>query len=107
MQPGDQISIPDKIIAATNILRVKPPGEVRDQLISLVNELIHTDFHALVQLLYRVDVDEKKLKHLLKTNPHKDSAPIIADLIISRQLQKIASGSRAGGKNETFPEDSW
>ena len=91
MPSNDQISVPDKIIVTTDLIRNKPSEELREQLISLINELIDTDFHALVQLLYRIDVDEKKVKQVLQEHAGSDSASIIADLIIKRQLQKIAT----------------
>jgi len=106
MQSENQISVADKIVATTNTLRDKPPGEIREQLISLVNELINTDFDALVQLLYRIDVDEKKLKQLLQQYAGSASASIIADLIISRQLQKIAT-KKQFSREEPGHEDSW
>jgi hypothetical protein len=91
MLSHNQISIPEKIIVTTDSIRDKPSEEIREQLISLISELIHTNFHALVQLLYRIDVDEKKVKQLLQQHTGSDSASIITDLIIRRQLQKIAA----------------
>ncbi|RZL44045.1 MAG: hypothetical protein EOP00_21630, partial [Pedobacter sp.] len=44
-------------------------------------------FSKLVQLLYHLDVSENKLRYLLKDNAN--SASIIAEAIIERQLQKI------------------
>jgi hypothetical protein len=93
MQSENQISIADKVIAATNAIDEKSSGGLRDQLIFLINELINNDFNALVQILYRIDVDEKKLKQLLKESKDSDTASIIADLIVERQLQKIKSKS--------------
>lgn len=107
MNADNQISIPDKIVAATNAISENPRAEIRNQLIALITELINTDFHALVQLLYRIDVDEKKLKLLLKQNEGTDSSSIIADLIIKRQLQKIATKKQFSGKEKPGPEDSW
>ena len=106
MLSENQISITGKIVATTNELREKPTEEIRKQLISLINDLIVNDFHALVQLLYRIDVDEEKLKQLLKAHSGVNSASIIADLIISRQLQKIATKNNAG-KGENGPDESW
>jgi hypothetical protein len=107
MQPGDSISLSDKIIAATNTLQHTTPAEIREQLISLLEELINTDFQALVQLLYRVDVDEKKLKQTLLQQPGHDAALIIAELIISRQLQKIATRKQFNGSAEPPPGGNW
>src|SRR5579862_6244718 len=107
MPSQNQMSIPDKIFAATNTLQDKPPEEIREQLISLINELINDDFEALVQLLYRIDVDEKKLKYLLQLHADVDSPSIIVDLIISRQLQKSATKEQFGNREEPGPDDSW
>lgn len=63
---------------------------MRQQLEAHINELIQYDFPKLVELLYRVDVSEKKLKELLSTHPESNSATLIADLLIERQLQKKA-----------------
>ena len=109
MLSENQISVTDKIVATVNTLPEKPIEEIREQLISLINELINTDFHALVQLLYRIDVDEKKLKQLLKAHADIDSASIIADLIIKRQLQKIATKKQFKKHRQEEPgtDTSW
>jgi hypothetical protein len=108
MKPDNQISITDKIVASANSIREKPSEEIREQLISLINELIKNDFQSLVQLLYRIDVDEKKLKEALKNNSQHDSAPVIAELIIERQLQKIKIRyQNKGPKNKNDAEEKW
>lgn len=107
MPPDQQISVTDKIIAATNTLADQAPAEMREQLISLVNELINTDFNSLVQLLYRIDVDEKKLRNLLEANVNVNAASIIADVIIKRQLQKIAIEKQFESREKPAPGDSW
>ncbi len=56
-----------------------------------MNELIKNNFHLLVQFLYRIDVNETKLKQVLKENPNEDAGKMIARLIIERQQQKIIS----------------
>jgi hypothetical protein len=63
--------------------------ELLHSLAAYVNELIMTNFERLVQLLYRIDVSEEKLKKLLRQNPESDAGMIIADLIIERQKQKL------------------
>jgi hypothetical protein len=56
-----------------------------------INELINTDFEKLVQLLYRVDVDETKLKKILQENADTDAGKLIALLLIERQQEKLQS----------------
>lgn len=64
-------------------------GELREKLIEFINHLIQKDFEKLVSILYRVDVNENKLKTLLKASAGTDAAVLIADLILERELQKI------------------
>ena len=56
----------------------------REKLIDYLNEFIKNDFSKVVQLLYRIDVSEQKLKKVLQENPDSDAASLIADLIIER-----------------------
>ena len=69
-----------------------------------VNELIEHDFGKLVNILYRIDVSEQKLKHLLQSNGDKDAAAIISRLIVERQIEKIKS--RHGTKHFDDPDDT-
>ncbi|MDQ6902537.1 MAG: hypothetical protein M3139_05925 [Bacteroidota bacterium] len=107
MQHEDQLTVSEKIKATSDLIVDKPSEEVRNQLISYINELINVDFNSLVQLLYRIDVNEKKLKQLLQNSPSVDAAPLIADLIISRQLQKIQTKKNFTSKEKTGDDDSW
>lgn len=52
------------------------------------NELIHTNFEAFVQLLYRLDVSEEKLKTALH-NTEETTGKIVAQLLIQRMEQKL------------------
>lgn len=81
-------SVLDEVIAC-NDLAVLNDDLIIQQLADYINNLILTNFERLVQLLYRIDVNEAKLKYLLKENPAEDAGRIIALLIIERQIQKI------------------
>lgn len=63
--------------------------ELEAKLAVFINELINHNFQQLVQILYRIDVNESRLKKLLNDNPQQDAGKLIARLIIERQLQKI------------------
>ena len=78
-------------------------ADIRLRLQAFISALIVGNFQQLVNLLYRVDVNERKLKYLLQENVGEDAAVIIAGLIIDRQLEKIAS--RRKFKNESPIED--
>lgn len=70
-----------------------------------MNDLIKNDFHHLVQILYRLDVNETKLKQVLKDNPNEDGGKIISSLIIERQLQKIESRLQSFKQDDSFSEE--
>lgn len=61
---------------------------------------------AFFQLMYRLDIAEKKLYSVMST---KDAAYNIAKLIYERQLQKIRSREFYKGKNKKSndPEIDW
>ena len=65
--------------------------ELEEQLTQHINHLINTDFEKLVYYLYRIDVNETKMKELLQQQQGENAAQLIARLIIDRQLQKIKS----------------
>ena len=64
------------------------------QLAEKINVLIQHDFGALVELLYRIDVPEQKLRRMLDDNSGEDAGRLIARLIMERQWQKIESRRR-------------
>jgi hypothetical protein len=80
----------------------------REQLAAAINDCILTDFDKLLQLLYRLDIDEMKLRALLKDIPGQDAGLIIADLIVERQVQKIKSRQQFSRRdNDISEEDKW
>ena len=72
-----------------------------------VNELIQHDFAQLTQLLYRIDINESRLKKLLNESGEKYAAEIIATLIIERQLQKFDSRKSYKVKDDINGEEKW
>lgn len=79
--------------------------ELRQRLSVEINDLIVHDFQKLVGILYRIDINERKLKYLLRENVGEDAAVIIADLIIERQLQKIKSRQEYRRDNTNINEE--
>ena len=72
--------------------------ELLQKLTVFINDLILNDFQRLVAILYKVDVDENKLKRILKEDAGKDAAGIIARLIIEREIQKIETRKQFASK---------
>ena len=67
------------------------PSQLETALAAVINQMILHQYDRLIQLLYRMDIDEKKLKTLLQDHPKTDAGRIMAALVIEREQQKIAS----------------
>ncbi len=72
-------------------------------LVLKINALINNNYAQLIQLLYTLDISEKKLKATLKDHPDRDAAVIITGLILERQVQKKESFSNT--KWDDIPEE--
>jgi hypothetical protein len=108
MQQENKLSLPEKILAVSSLIDKRNDEELHQKLVVLINELINKDFHALVQLLYRIDVYEKKIRLCLNKNSNEDSASIIADLIIERQHEKMESRKNfSKNQNRESEEEKW
>ena len=64
-------------------------SQLRETLVEAFAYLVDNDFPKLVQILYKADVDQYKLKELLENVEGKSSAEVIADAYIARQMAKI------------------
>jgi len=73
-------------------------NQLRDVLIAAFAYLIDNDFPKLIQILYKADVDQYKLKELLETVEGKSSAEVIADAYLDRQLAKIETWKKYSSK---------
>lgn len=64
--------------------------KLENELADYLNELIVSDFNAVMTILYRIDVSEKKVRSLLaQTNGNSNAGKLLAQLIIERQREKI------------------
>jgi hypothetical protein len=70
------------------------------ELIAYINDCIQHDFNKLVQLLYRIDVSEVKLKSILQLNPNEDAAKLIAAVIIERLAATKAARASFSSTNK-------
>jgi hypothetical protein len=89
-------------------MAIKEMQDAEKFLAAKINTLIKNDFNFLVQILYRIDVNESKLKQVLKENPTEDAGKIIAALLIERQLQKVNTRKQFKNKDNNFSgEEKW
>jgi len=79
----------------------------KQDLVNAINYLIEEDFHALIQVLYRLDIDEKLLKQTLHDNKEEDAGLMIAEMIIQRQVKKEEFKKQFKQQNDIADEDKW
>src|SRR5687768_8087354 len=72
-----------------------------------INRLIVTNFHSLINTLYRLDVSEVKIRTALAGEPQKDAAALIADLILERELEKIKTRRLFNNTDDISEEEKW
>lgn len=78
-----------------------------EQLAGYVGQLIDSDFQRLVQLLYRLDVSEEKLKNMLADNPAGDASTIIARLIMERMDQSRKTREMFRPQEDIAEDERW
>lgn len=79
-----------------------------EMLAQKINYLILNDFNKLIAILYRADINEKKLNQLLEQKTDEPAGRLIAVLFIERQLQKIKSRQENRRDiNNIAEEDRW
>ena len=83
-------------------------SELIEKLVDFIQHLMTNNFERLIQLLYRLDVSETQLKSLLLDAPQTDAALLISQLIVQRQLQKLASRKANASANfSDTDEEKW
>ena len=90
-----EISLPDTISM----------DELKKKMSIHINHLINHDFEKLVFYLYRIDVNEKKMKQLLEQKEGENAAGLITDLIIERQLEKIKFRRKFNQRDNNIEEN--
>jgi hypothetical protein len=64
-------------------------NELKKHLTAKISELLDNNYEKLINILYRIDVDEDKLNELFGSQNRESIPGKLADLIIERQIQKI------------------
>ena len=63
--------------------------EFRLYLTNKISDLLDTKYNTLINILYRIDVEEKKLDELFSGKNREHIPGALANIIIERSLQKI------------------
>ena len=78
-----------------------------EQMASFINDLIDKDFARLVQILYRLDVSEDKLKSVLLEHPTADAGNMIAALIMERIAQREKAKELFKQEGDIPEDEKW
>jgi hypothetical protein len=107
------MQVEKKIVESLAIMLNEPaliaPDELfHEKLADYINHLVNHDFNRLISLLYRMDVNEKKLREILSDNPAANAGTVIANLMIERQAEKIKSREAFRQRDENIgDEEKW
>jgi hypothetical protein len=96
---NDLVQAQNDLIETFNLAQTGPIFNFKELLTAHLVNLLLNQTEYLWQQLYRMDVDERKVKALFDMNNPKEIAPALADLIIERQMQKIATKKKYSGGN--------
>lgn len=64
-------------------------SELHSKLSVIIAYMLDHHFEKLCNIMYRLDVSEKKFQKVLTGRPAPEIAPAIAELVIEREMQKI------------------
>ncbi len=77
---------PGFILSAGDINNIE---EMKRYLSAKINIFLEEKYDSLINILYRIDIDDKKIETAFSHEKREHIPDKIADLIIERQLQKI------------------
>ena len=88
-------------------LRKENAGDFMKDLSEAINYLIENDFFRLVQILYRMDINESELKKMLAEHTDNDAGSSIAALLVERERQKKLSRKQFKRDHDIPEEEEW
>ncbi|HEU0227987.1 MAG TPA: hypothetical protein VFQ86_09625 [Arachidicoccus soli] len=98
----------NELMVILNAPMLKEPISEEDlvkKLAVIVERWVEKDFNQFVEILYRVDINEKVLKDKLNNAAIGETGEIIAKLLLERQKQKLALRNQFHFSKENIPED--
>jgi len=86
---SDNLSLIKIISKDFDIQNELTENQLHQAMVDAFAYLVDHDFPKLIQILYKADVDQYKLKVLLENTEGLSSAEVIANAYISRQKAKV------------------
>ncbi len=80
---------------------------LHERLTAYIDHLITHNFEKLAYCLYRVDVEESRIRQLLEKKQGENASGLIANLIIERQLEKIKNRKDTKNKEDIPDNEEW
>ena len=77
-----------KLFNRDDLQQTESLNELQHKVAQAVLHLLQTDLNRLLNILYRIDVDERHVKQAMLLPSEPEVAEHIAQLIIKRELQK-------------------
>ena len=90
-----------------NSIEPSTPETLRKLLTERIADMMVNDFAGLVELLYRLDINEQKLVAVTEGHAHEEKAKLIATLIIERQLEKARTRKQYRDDRDAGGEERW
>jgi hypothetical protein len=75
-------------------------NEIKKRLVSVIRDLLDRDLERLLSILYLIDVSQEKTDEIFSIDSKDDMAPLLADAVIQRQLEKLETRMKYRTDNE-------
>lgn len=69
--------------------RMKTIEEIKIELSKIISQLLNTDLNQLLNIFYRIDLNEKEVDKILTQEKPEDISPKLADLVLNREIEKV------------------
>ncbi len=99
-----QLQLAEKLGIEINAIDAE---QLSEQLASMINHLILNDMNKLVFILYRVDIAEEKVLKIIHENSIPEAGQLLAEALISRQIQKLKSRASQGSSPDIPEDEKW
>ena len=68
--------------------------KLRNKVKHVIDHLLQTDFEKLLNIMYRLDIDESKFKAVISGTYGNDVSGKLAEFVIERELKKMETRKR-------------